>query len=433
MNRPLSALEHAALLLDQGIPQNFVMVARVGGKLTETILRKSLDVVQKRHPPLQCKIVEGSKPKFSSEDVPKIPIRIIERKSEKHWIEEIEKEMVEPFPFTKGPFVRVIQLTSRDQCDLIFTFCHIIADGTSGINLVRNVLRIAGKLSLGEQPEEESPLPQLPSSLELLREDLKFKPEFLDIAGRIMHLFHKPVELKGDREVPMEKRITRVISSTLSPEETNKLATKCKEVGTSVHSIITGAFLQAIVEQIRSQKDVSQKGPLMIGCTTPVNMRNLFSVSIDEEIGDYISHALHFQLIDENVSVWQAAKKVKKSLDREFKFRRDVKATSGIGELLGLFTSPMEIVKALENEFPPVAVTNMGRLNVSEQYGDLKLLELHCAVSINPACKSGFAIAVTTHRKKMTLNFLYAEPYISSERAKVIVENTIDRLKRGFS
>jgi NRPS condensation-like uncharacterized protein len=220
-----------------------------------------------------------------------------------------------------------------------------------------------------------------------------------------------------------------VIQRILAPDETKKLRASCKKEKTSIHGALTAAFLQAVVEQIRQQKEISKKGPLMIGCTTPVNMRDLFSRPMGEEIGDYISHALHFQLVHENASLWHVARKVKKSLDRELKFRRDIKATSGIGELLEAFSTPMEIVKALEDEFPPVAVTNMGRLDINEQFGDLTLEELHFAVSINPACKNGFAIAVTTHRGRMTLNFLYAEPYISKERANIIVESTMKRLK----
>jgi NRPS condensation-like uncharacterized protein len=432
MNRPLSALEHAAWILDQGIPQNFVIVARVSGPLTENVLRQSLDMVQERHPPLKFKIREGQVPEFVSDGVPKIPLRIVERKNENHWVEEVEKEMLEPLPFTKGPLVRAMQLIFKDNYDLLFTFCHVVADATSGINFVKNVLRIAEKLSQGIIPEPNPPLPMLPSSLDLLKKDLKFKPEFLDISGRIMRTFHKPVELEGDREISIEKRITRVIQRILDPDETKKLAVSCKKEKTSIHGALIAAFLQAVVEQIRQQKEISKKSPLMIGCTTPVNMRDLFSRPMGEEIGDYISHALHFQMVHESASLWHVARKVKKSLKRELKFRRDIKATSGIGELLEAFSTPMEIVKALEDEFPPVAVTNMGRLDINEQFGDLALVELHFAVSINPACKNGFAIAVTTHRGRMTLNFLYAEPYISKERANIIVESTMKRLKEAI-
>lgn len=433
MNRQLSELEHAAWILDQGIPQNFVMLARVSGTLSEPVLREALDMVQERHPPLKCKIKEGRPPEYVSENVPKIPLQVMERKDENQWIEFAEKEIMEPFPFTEGPLVRVIQLASQNKCDLIVTFCHIIADATSGVNFINNLLRIAEKLARGIKPDAEPTLPVLPSSLELLRKDLKFKPEFLDIAGRFNRTIHKPVELPGDEESPPEKRITRIIQKILSPEDTKRLASRSKENRNSVHGALCAAFLQAVVEQIRKTQELPKKGPFMVGCLTPVNMRPLFSRPVKEEIGDYISHALHTQLIDENVSIWAAAKNVKKSIERELKFRRDIKETRGIGELLKVFKTPEEMVTGLIDAFPPVAVTNMGRLDIPEQFGELKLEEIHYAVSINPACKNGFAVAVTTHRGHMTLNYLYSEPYLSEKTANTMVESTMNRLKEAIA
>lgn len=432
MNRPLSDLEHVNLLLDMGIPQNFVMVSRVSGPLTETILRKSLDMVQERHPPLKCKVKEGPEPEFVSGGVAKIPLCVKERKDENQWIEEVEKEMQEPFPFTSGPFVRATQLVYNGKCDLLFTFCHLIADAMSGVNFVKNVLRVAEKFCQGVTPEPEPPLPALPSALDLLRKDLKYKPEFLDISGWLMRMFHKPVELKADQEVPPEKRITRVIQRIVSIEDTKRLSARCKKEKTSVHAAVTAAFLQAVVEQIRKSKDTPQKGPLMIGCTSPVNLRNHFSRTVKEEIGEYISHALHFQLVHEDASTWKVARKVKKSLNRELKFKRDIKATRGIGELLKENPTPAQVVKILNAEFPPVGVSNLGIMNIGEQFGSLTLEELHFVVSINPACKNGIAILVATHRHRMILNFHYIEPYISKQRANIMVESTMKRLREAI-
>jgi NRPS condensation-like uncharacterized protein len=80
--------------------------------------------------------------------------------------------------------------------------------------------------------------------------------------------------------------------------------------------------------------------------------------------------------------------------------------------------------------FPPVVVTNLGRLDIPEQFGDLTLEQLHFTLAI-AVLKNGFAIAVSTFRGLMTLNFLYSEPYISEKKANEIMESTMKRLKEA--
>lgn len=428
MNRPLSALEHATWLIDQVISQNFVLVARVSWPLTEALLRQSLDMVQKQFPLLQCKINNEQVPEFVTGDVPAIPIRIIKRTDENHWLEETEKEILEPFPWTKGPLMRVVLLKSQEICDLLVTFCHIASDATSGVMVVKELLSIAGKMAVGETVSIKAPLSISPSSFDLLKKDLKYKPEFLDIPGRIRRVLHKPVELQGDQEVLPEKRITRIIHRVLSQDETDKLSARCKKEKTSVHAALCAAFMQAVVEQIRYSQ-IRKKGPFMISCVTPVNIRQLFNRDTTGDIGYYISHALHYQLIYDGSSLWTAAKRVKKSLQRELDYGRDIKGLLSEGDLLTEYPSPIDMVRGLNDSYPPLAVTNMGRLDIPEQFGNLKLEELHFAVSINPSVKSGFAIAATSFRGGITINFLYAEPYISKKRAELMVESTMKRLK----
>lgn len=434
MNRHLGALEHAMWLIDQVVPQNFVMIARLSrasGLLTnfKDVLRQALDLLQARHPVLKSKIKEGEAPEFVSVGVPEIPLNIVKRQDDHHWIEVAEKEMQVPVPWTLGPLVRVVLLESPDKCELLVTFCHVVADALSGVVFVKNLLVIVGELLKGGAIEPESRLPQLPSSLDLLRKDIKYPPEFLDIKGRIMRAFHKPVKLSGDNEVTPEKRITRVIQRILTKTETKKLISKCREKKTSVHGALCAALMQTVVNQIRKAQNVPQSGALMIGCTSPVNIRHLFTTTIGENIGNFISDAMHFQLIDDQSSLWSAARNVKKSLQKEIKFGRDIKAIRGVGEFLKLKPTPLELVTGISQMVPPVAVSNMGMLDIPEKFGDLSLEEFHFTLSINPGVGSGFAISVTGFLGVMTINFLYSEPYLSKDRVQIMVENTLERLK----
>jgi NRPS condensation-like uncharacterized protein len=435
MNRLLCPVEHEFWLLDQAVSQNFVIVARISVKLEilkkiEPFLRKALDIQQERNPALNCKFKDGETPEFVTGNIPQIPIRIMAQKDDRHWLEIAEEEMRKPMPWETGPLIRVVLLIFQDQnkFDLLVTFCHIIADAMAGVMVVKNLLSTIDKLSRQEKIVPEPPFPGQPPSVELLRKDMKYPPEFLDIGGRIRRYFHKPVELKGDMEVLPYNRITRVIHKTIIPDETKKLAAKCKKEKTSMHGVLCAALMQAVVEKIRESQNVPKKGSLMIGCATPVNIRHLFSRSMDKEIGNFISDAIHYQLIDNHSSLWKAARKVKESLQREIKFGRDVKALYNGGKLLQSNVTPNEIAVNINRLFPPVAVTNLGRLDIPAQFGDLTLEQLHFTLAI-AVVKNGFAVAVTTFHGLMTLNFLYSQPYLSENKAKEIMESTMKRLK----
>jgi NRPS condensation-like uncharacterized protein len=432
MNRLLTTVERLAFLIDQTVNQNFVMVATVSGPLTDSILRQALDLEQQRHPPLKCKFIDGDPPRFSTEGVPQIPLRIIQRQSDDHWLEIAEKEILEPLPWRTGPMVRVVLLRSKEKCDLLVTLCHITADAISGVNFMKNLLIIADKLSRGETLEPQPPLAELPATHDMIRDDLKYPPEFLYLPTRISKAIHKPVKFLGDKEVPIVEKITRVVQRVLSQEETKKFVTRCRKEKASVHAAVCSALLQSVVEQVRSLQDVPQKGPLMIGCTTPVNIRHLFSVTVGDDIGNFISDALHYQRIDDKSSLWPAARKVKKSLNRELKFKKDIKAVRGLVDLLKNLPTTLDILRAVDQSLPPVVVTNIGRVDIPGQFGDLVLENFHFTLSINPSAPGGIGIAVSSFCDMMTLNFLYLEPYLSKTRVEKIIESTMKRLKEAI-
>lgn len=436
MNRPLSPIEHILWLIDQAVSQNFVMVANLSGPLKTSFFRQALDIVQQRHPPLRTKIKQGLVPEFVTGGVPQIPLRIINRENDEHWIKESEEEIHQPFSWTQGPFIRVVLLTSNNKCDLLVTCCHLVADATSGIKIIKNLLDYINKLSQGKTIVNAPSLSELPSSIDLLRKDLKYKSEFFDISSRIKRLFYKPVDLHGDVDASPINRTTRIIQLSLSRDETKKLTIRSKIEKTSVHGALCAALLQAVVEQMRKSQDVSKKYPLMIGCITPVNIRHLFCQPVEDDIGNFISDAFHYQLIDDRDLLWIAARKIKKSLQKELRFGRDIKALRELARSTPAATtkaSPKEVAIEANKTFPPVAVTNMGQLDIPDKFGALTLENLHFTLSINPAAKGGFVLSVTNLGGRTTMNFLYAEPFISKERATVMAESTLKRLKEAIS
>lgn len=436
MNRPLSAGEHLLWLIDQAVPQNFVMTARLSplsGKITNlpSILRQALDILRKRYPSLNCRIKKGKSkaPEFVTNNVPKIPLRIIRRKSNDHWIEASEKEMLKPLPWTKGPMVRVLLMESPNQWDLLMTFCHLTTDATSGVKFLEHLLTITDRLSRGETPTMEPPLPGLPPMNDLLREDVKQRAQALANQESSDEQSLKPVELQGDREVPIEQRITRIIHRQLTKAQLKKLMVKSRKEKTTIHTAFCAALMQTMLEQIRLSQPVPKKGPLLMGCISAVNIRHLFKQPPGDNLGNFISYGLHNQLIDDHTSLWEAARETKKSLQEYLEAGKDISARLVAGSLLKPNETPIEAITRLKDLSPPTGVTNMGQLDIPEQFGNLLLENLHYNPAISPSLKNGFGLSVSALGNYTTLNFLYAEPYISKERANQMVESAMKRLK----
>jgi NRPS condensation-like uncharacterized protein len=410
------------------------MAARLSplsGKLTHlpSLLRQALDILRQRYPSLNCRIKKGKTPEFVTGNVPEIPLRIIQRKGRDHWVEESENQMLEPLPWTKGPMVRLVLMEAQDQWDLLLTFCHLTTDAASGVKFLKHLLTITDRLSGGETPDVEPPLPGLPPVDDLLREEVKQRAQALAGQESTGEQTLKPVDLQGDREVPVEQRKTRIIPRQLTKTELKKLMVKSRKEKATVHSAFCAALLQTMAEQIRLSRQVPQKGPLFMGCISAVNIRHLFKQPPGDNLGNFISNALHYQLIDDGASLWEAARETKKSLQAHLDAGQDINMRLAAGSLLQPNETPIELITRVKDLFPPTGVTNMGQLDIPERFGNILLENLQYNPSINPSIKNGFGLSVSAFGNHTTLNFLYAEPFISKERANQMAESAMKRLK----
>jgi len=439
MDRPLSPLENFMWLLDQGASQNFVMVARVSGNLTEPVLRQALDLMQKKYPPLCARIDPLPSPRFVSEGVPPIPLRIIEKKDDNHWINEAETEMPHLLPWKQGPFVRVLKMDSKENCDLLVTFCHVLFDATSAVLFLKDLLTFSSGLIRGETIAVTTALPTLPSVLDLLKPGLKFKPSFLYIPTQVKLALYKkanlppdPANINGNGEtVGKRKNMTRIIQRTLSKAESKKIMTRSRKEKTTVHGTLSASMLQTLVEQIRKFPGYKQKGPLFIGCITPLNMRNACKIPVGDNMGNFITDAIHYQSVDDSSPLMEASRAVENAFRRELDFNRHIKLVIKMAKLLEKTSDPSEIAKSIDISFPSVGVTNMGVLDIPETFGDLVLEKIHFSPAIDPVVK--FGLSICSFRGDVTLNFLYLDPWIPREKAYSMAESVVKRLKDAIN
>ena len=109
------------------------MVARIVGHVSERMLVNAVSKVQQRHPLLRVRIVENRDHDlwFTSEGAGAIPIEVVPRESEDHWIKVFHEACRIPFEFDARPPIRFILVQSPTESELIIFCHHVICDGLS--------------------------------------------------------------------------------------------------------------------------------------------------------------------------------------------------------------------------------------------------------------------------------------------------------------
>ncbi|MGD2248986.1 MAG: condensation domain-containing protein [Candidatus Methanofastidiosia archaeon] len=439
MNRALGANERVVWLSSEAGGLNFSLMLRVSGDIDEYMVRKALDLLTCRHPLLNVRIeIQNGNPVFTSENVPKIPLRVNARNSKTQWYTEVEKEINHPFPCFEGPLMRAVFLKGAAINDILLTHHHVIGDGTSSMYLVRDFLHVLGEVAEGNKPDVQ-PLPERPSIEELLPESAHgFKG--LIKTGALLEkqvksiLIQRPEKLAKE-STPSKTYHGRNIHCMLSPEETESLLAKCREESTTVHGALCASVFRATADQICSmhsgenskQKQIQK--PVTVSCLSPVDIRHFLNPPLGEEVGFYASTVITTHRIDKNTTFWDLARSVQESVHRSIESGEPFVSVSLLDKLVPKSASSSTITKRVYDIYPvALLVSNAGRFTTPEKYGPLTLKEFHVAFA-NKAAPEILTFIILTYRNRLVLNFSYTEPTISHQCAAAVAENTVKMLK----
>ncbi len=419
MNRLLTASEYLMWLSYNNSPENVTLSATIKGSFTIDLLTEALAWLQLRHSRLRVKIVTNNQnqPQFSLENVPLIPLRVIERQGEEHWCREMLEELRHPLNWSEEPLLRVLLLHSPDVSNLIITFHHCIGDGLSGAYLIRDILQFIGEL---DSPREL--LPDLPPVDEIIPnvtqtwvdEDLddSLKAESILAAN-----YRNNNELNTSEVLPI-----RLFNWTLSSTGTTKLITRCREENTSVHGALCAAFLLAIAAEIKSPNEIILK------CHTPVNIRNYLTIHVGENLGEYITRPVTAHQLSQKTDFWDLAREVKYKLNQVV---AEGRLFDNVLKARAFFSSNSnkggEASDARNKGSKDIAITNVGNLNIKQLFGKLQLQELYLMATGSKSLP--LLIGVATLKDKMCFLCRYQESLVPSANVYNIKNTAMEQLE----
>jgi len=225
------------------------MVARIQGAVSESMLAGAICKVRQRHPNLRVRIVEDDHgdPWFTSEGAQEIPVEIVARESDDHWIRVVQESCQIPFEFAARAPIRFILVQSPAKSELVILCHHIICDGLSLAYLARDLMD-----HLGDPSREVEVLPD-PVPI-----DKGGFPEDVSMSAVVRFLINRMNRKWQGEEIVFDQEDYRnlteaywmsfqhqMLSVELSQAQTSALVDRCRNNEVTVSSALAAAFVGA--------------------------------------------------------------------------------------------------------------------------------------------------------------------------------------------
>lgn len=419
MDRFLGAMEHSFWLYDRVHPVHFALSAKISGEFTIDRLRQSLDRVQQQHPLLRVAIeVDATgQPKFVEQSA-EIPLRVVVREDDRQLERELEVELSRSFDWTTAPLVRVVLLHSTITSELIVTCHHSIADGLAVAYLIRDILRglefdrFASR-NLSDCPPMEHLFLGMGESLS-------------EISTQIARLSQTEILLPQYSFTVSERPRPHLRTALLSVALTHKLSDRAREEKTSVHGAISAAFLLTLARQKEAMSS-------QLNCLSPINVRSHLLPKVTKDVGLFIAMGLTKHEIGFDSSLWEIARSLKSQLAEAMMPNRLFEQTSSRQVIMATCPDARTVVEGMQHQYNyNLLVTNLGRLNLEQQFGSLRIEELY-----GPAVMAGLeaerVVGVATLGDRLSLTLCCPSTNTSALESSAILAEALEILEDSIA
>lgn len=437
---------------------NVLMVARIKGKFTQTTLKSAIQKIQQRHPLLGVHIEfdDNHQVWFTSRNTFDIPIKIYPRTSDNAWIDACGEENKIPFPLDRGPLLRVIWVKDTDISELILLGQHAICDGASLVYLMRDLLTNLGDPTL--PVEVLDTLPTIDKAVNL--ENIKLSFILRRIITKLTPIWRQNEILFTFEDFkPLQKVFNesnyQILTYELSPEETEDLIQKSREHNVTVNSVLYSALLSAQMEIEGTEKNYLQNILL------PINLRPYINPPIGEVVGFYAGGETFPHKVTLKKDFWR------RTGDLHTYLQKHITMDAMLSNAKRLFLLPPTWIEArsflfLGNKLPEsnpkyeqllkvvkkssllqrivksnlseefqigLALTNLGKMDIPLQYGELELESIFFIPPTNLLAEK--VIGILTVGGKLQIVISYFEKYLKSEIAQSLLNRSLEIIKEN--
>ena len=433
--RPMGA-ERATLML----PLNVVMVVRIRGHVDLGTMRSAVEKLRARHALLAVRVTidEDNIAWYTTKDVPALPLREIERKTDSQWLDVALEEYKTSFPMGSGPLVRFALVHSDKVSELIICGHHAICDGISLAYLIRDILKYLAT------PSDSVEQLSLPPAVDF--DTVPNPPKKNFIAKAVISLINRAWRKKSLRfnfnsMKQLQKRYwqenadIRLLAWQLSESETARLVKRCRKEVITVNSVLWAAFLVAQDRVQGSDELFRNRAGLAI------STREKLKVPVGESFGFYASSHRVILKKYQGKSFWDAARTVHEQL------KRSIESADPFKMLLATLLAPTLIDSLYFSKYGfsrngmsdkllkkmmwdkvnfGCVITNVGRVDIPTTYGDLQLDAVYGPLVYSDVNEK--TVGVITVGNRATFWMSYDESVVDSRTATQFRDMVVELL-----
>ena len=413
MNMRKLMMVERIMYVDPETPVNCIFTAKIKGEIPEENVKAALKKIQQKHPLLRTRIDMHSEkyPFFTEEqEIDPIPLRIVDRKTDKDWLQESEKEWFRLFKDEKKPLAQLVWVKGQDASELLWVMPHCICDGTSLVTLMRELLGL-----LDDPSFEMSPYPVFSSVDDFLSQDFNMKKEKRKAGLYLLMAWLFFMMQRKSKVRNLGKNY--VIHWKEDSQMTTQITEKCKAQGISVHALLCAAYMQAFKEIQGKQA----KGKVI----SPVDVRH-FIPEIKKDHLFAFAPTVELPLKKGSLDVMDSAREIKKELLQKID-KIEARKLLWMGEQMHPLVDRMITMLKSSKGGHDITLSNMGRIDIPNDYKHFTLETIISPTVAFPWLNSN-TLVTTTYNQQMDFTFMSNEHFLPKEEAMKIKNKATELL-----
>lgn len=424
MKRETSAYERVMFYYSNKGPMFFAFRMNIRGQLSDQALRNALQKIRTKYPLSAVRVEKlAEKRQFiTTDNVPDYPL-VIKNDYTGNWTDEMVAALQQPFDNGKGPMVRFVLLRNGNDNNLIAVFQHSIVDGVGALVFLEDLIGFICNPSLeAVAPDENNWAPMLHRMIpaETL-EKFKTMPEPPYKNDKAYTKF----EIKEHPEEAFPIPPFELHSAVFSEEQTSRVIAQAKQNGVTVHSYLGALLLQCFAEHFGPKEGYERT------IQSPINFRPQLVKGSDRTFG------LFNGLLKAKTDCSPNRPAVEIAREIGDKFHNEI---SSLGPLNGYYNFMSYLLEGIDdpelfyenrpNGPSPMdydfSFSNLGRVNLEKQYGDLTLEEIHGPTF--SATKGERVIGLMTYQGRMFMTMIYDSNCFDKELGARIFNTIKDKI-----
>ncbi|CAA9195983.1 condensation domain-containing protein [Flavobacterium collinsii] len=401
------------MYIDATTPLNCVFTAKIKGEISKEQIEIALAKIQKKHPLLRAAIDLQDKqhPVFVvKENMKPIPLRIVKRQTDTHWLEESEQEWYRPFKEEDSPLAQLVWIKGAELSELLWVSPHCICDGTSMVTLMQELLALIDDptLDLEPYPLFQSVNHFLSPQFDLQKKERKAKLFLL--LGKCFFLLQRKNKKRN-----LGKNYA--IHWKLDPADSAVIKQKCKDNSISVHAILCTAFMQAF-QEVQGE---SAKRKVI----SPIDIRH-FIPEIKKDHMFAFAPTVELSLKKKTLQVLDQAKYIKKDLTQKIE-KMDARELLWMGEQMHPLAHRMIALLKSSRGGHDLTLSNMGNLQIQNAYKNFTLEDIFSPTVAFPWLNSN-TLVTTSYRNQMDFTLMSNQDFLPKQEALKIKDKAIELL-----